>query len=249
MTEDLEVLLANGPRVAGSSSEHSASEHVANSLGELGTVTVDYIDLPSGLRTRNVRSTFGSSGPHLLLGAHIDSVPGSPGADDNGSGVIVLLELARRLADDPPPMIVTLVAFGAEERLSGYSRNAHHHGSRALASRLDDAGALPDRMISVDMVGVDDRLLAVVYRGTDRSTAAMLVALGSGMGSEIGLEERGDISDHEAFARRGVPSAFLWRPNNPDYHRPGDAVVVLDHLLENVAVIEAFIAAMAESAS
>lgn len=249
LTEDLGVLLANGPRVAGSSAERSASEHAAESLGEVGTVTIDYIALPNGLQTRNVRSNFGSGEPHLLLGAHIDSVPGSPGADDNASGVLVLLELARRLADDPPPLTITVVAFGAEERLSGYSRNAHHYGSRALASRLEAAGSLPDRMISVDMVGVDDRLLSVVYRGTDRSTAAMLAAVGHGAGAPISVEERGDISDHEAFARRGVPSAFLWRPNNPDYHRPGDDAVDVDHLLENLEVLEAFIAAMADPES
>lgn len=249
MAADLDVLLGNGPRVAGSSSESTALAHVANTLGALGGVTVDYVDLPNGLHTRNIRSTFGGGGPHLLLGAHIDSIPGSPGADDNASGVIVLLELARRFVDQPPPLTVTVVAFGAEERLSGYSRNAHHYGSRDLASRLDEGGALPDRMISVDMVGVDDRLLAVVYRGTDRSTAAMLVAATGAEGPAIGIEERGDISDHEAFARRGVPSAFLWRPSNPDYHGPGDTTVDLEHLLENLDVLEAFIAVMAEAGS
>jgi Zn-dependent M28 family amino/carboxypeptidase len=247
LAADLDVLLANGPRVAGSSSESAALTHAADTLGALSGVTVDYVDLPNGRHTRNVRSTFGGGGPHLLLGAHIDSIPGSPGADDNASGVIVLLELARRFVDQPPPMTVTVVAFGAEERLSGYSRDAHHYGSRALASRLDQLGALPDRMISVDMVGVDDRLLAVVYRGTDRSTAAMLASVGDAAGRALRIDERGDISDHEAFARRGVPSAFLWRPSNPDYHTPGDTTVDLDHLLEDLEVLEAFIAVMAEA--
>src|SRR5262245_51780369 len=66
----------------------------------------------------NIVVTVGE-GPYLLLGAHYDSVPGTPGADDNGSAVAVCLECARLLkgADAPPAMIVL---FNREEdRLLG----------------------------------------------------------------------------------------------------------------------------------
>ncbi len=54
--------------------------------------------------------------PILVLGAHYDSVAGTPGADDNGSGVVALLELARRLSGPPPgPLEVRCVWFDAEE--------------------------------------------------------------------------------------------------------------------------------------
>ncbi len=45
----------------------------------------------------NIVATSGEGGPFLLLGAHYDSVPGTPGADDNGSAVAVCLECARLL--------------------------------------------------------------------------------------------------------------------------------------------------------
>ncbi|NOQ52746.1 MAG: M20/M25/M40 family metallo-hydrolase [Desulfuromonadaceae bacterium] len=51
----------------------------------------------------------------LLVGAHYDSVLGSPGANDNGSGVAALLELARQLADSRPKRTLHLVAFVNEE--------------------------------------------------------------------------------------------------------------------------------------
>src|ERR1043165_978876 len=51
----------------------------------------------------NIVVTFGDApgGPSLLLGAHYDTVPGTPGADDNGSAVAVCLECARLLAEFP----------------------------------------------------------------------------------------------------------------------------------------------------
>ncbi|MGW1270250.1 M28 family peptidase [Streptomyces sp. NPDC002491] len=53
--------------------------------------------------------------PTVLIGAHLDSVDQSPGADDNASGVAVLLEAARLLGalEEPPP--VTLMCFDMEE--------------------------------------------------------------------------------------------------------------------------------------
>jgi Zn-dependent M28 family amino/carboxypeptidase len=54
-------------------------------------------------------------GEIILLGAHYDSVFGSPGANDNGSGVAALLELSRRFKDVPPPVNLRFVAFVNEE--------------------------------------------------------------------------------------------------------------------------------------
>ena len=51
----------------------------------------------------------------LLIGAHYDTVPGSPGANDNGSGVAVLLEISRLFASVEPALTIRFVAFVNEE--------------------------------------------------------------------------------------------------------------------------------------
>ncbi len=94
------------------------------------------------------------------------------------------------------------------------------------------------------MVGVGERLLAVTYLDADPAAVRLLQAVGEELEIPVIVISRGDISDHEAFARAGVPAAFLWRPDNPDYHRAGDDVVVPDRLAEDLQLIEGFLQAL-----
>ena len=57
-----------------------------------------------------------ASAPIVMVTAHYDTVPGTPGADDDGSGCVVLLEVARRLAREPVDAEVRLLWFDGEER-------------------------------------------------------------------------------------------------------------------------------------
>lgn len=88
----------------------------------------------------------------LVLSAHMDAVPISPGADDDGSGIAVLLEAARLLKDRPTQRSVRLILFNLEENgLVG----SHSYTSRLQADT--DAGKLGNErvvgMISMDMLG------------------------------------------------------------------------------------------------
>lgn len=71
-------------------------------------------------------------GPPVVIGAHYDTVPNSPGADDNGSGVAALLELARVLKDLPVRVPVILASFDHEE--------LGMFGSRAFVEDIASAG-------------------------------------------------------------------------------------------------------------
>ena len=92
----------------------------------------------------------------LLVGAHYDTVRGSPGADDNASGVAGLLELSRAVAAGPAPALtVRFVAFANKEPpffLTGQQGSAvHAAAARARGERI----AL---MVSLEMLGFyDDR--------------------------------------------------------------------------------------------
>jgi Zn-dependent M28 family amino/carboxypeptidase len=242
MLRDLDALRTLGPRVEGSEAELTALAWIERTLAEVtgAEILSSDVPLPQGTTSRNVWVDLGSGDlPWIVLGAHVDSVTGSPGIDDNGSGVSLLLELARRLAADPvTDRRVTLAFFGAEEVRPGGTSNDHHYGSRAMAGAMAAAGELPDLMVSVDMVGVGDRLWAVPYRDLDPSAAEALIAAGEAVGVTISLVSRGDISDHEAFARAGTPAAMLWRPDNPAWHTADDTFVVETHLLDDLAVIE-----------
>jgi Zn-dependent M28 family amino/carboxypeptidase len=86
----------------------------------------------------------------LVVGAHYDTVAGSPGANDNASGVAVLLELARALRDASPSRTVRFVAF-ANEEAPFFGTDAM--GSRVHARRARERGERIVAMISLEMLG------------------------------------------------------------------------------------------------
>jgi len=100
-----------------------------------------------GSRFTNViaRPRQGSAQPPLLIGAHVDTVTGTPGADDNASGIAVLLETARVIASQIPQAPVAFAAFNLEEE--GMIGSAH------CAKRLKVQGTRLFGMISLEMVG------------------------------------------------------------------------------------------------
>jgi aminopeptidase YwaD len=158
----------------------------------------------------------------VVIGAHLDSVPAGPGANDNGSGAAVVLELARTLAQSEAgtrPYALTFVLFGAEE-LGLY-------GSRYYVGSLSDAerhGILA--MLNLDMVGVGQ---AWRFGGSDN-----LVQYALGAANDLGeraLPLRGPLgsaSDHASFLSAGVPALFLYRTDDPNYHTANDRPEFVD---------------------
>jgi hypothetical protein len=86
----------------------------------------------------------------IIIGAHYDTVEGSPGANDNGSGVAALLEIARLLRDDPPQRTIRLVFFANEEPPFYYSWDM---GSRHYAHRAHNMGEKIVAMLSLETIG------------------------------------------------------------------------------------------------
>jgi Zn-dependent M28 family amino/carboxypeptidase len=86
----------------------------------------------------------------IVIGAHYDTVVGSPGADDNASGVAVLLELARLHAETHFRKTVRFVAFTLEEPPFFRSR---HMGSRIYARFLKERGDRIEAMLCLESVG------------------------------------------------------------------------------------------------
>lgn len=110
----------------------------------------------AGRRVHNIVATRSGTEPGirgLVIGAHYDSVVGSPGANDNATGVAALLELARSLAERSVRRTVSLVAFVNEE--PPFFRTPLM-GSRVYARSLSAARTRLTGMISLETIGYFD---------------------------------------------------------------------------------------------
>jgi hypothetical protein len=154
-----------------------------------------FVDLGPGPRT-------------LLLAAHHDAVPGSPGANDNAAAVGILAALGRRLAADPPRRLrVRLAFFGGEERAM--------LGSRVYARRADLAGLVG--VVSLELCGIGDSLAlwdvtpSVEATPLVRAWLAAAESLGHRRDETYHLAEPVPFfgSDHRPFADRGLPGVGL----------------------------------------
>jgi len=103
-----------------------------------------------GKHCSNLVAETDGTGSRIVVGAHYDSVPGSPGADDNASAVSGLLELARLLKESPPRKKITLVAFANEEPPFYGSTNM---GSMVYAASLKAKNTPVDFMVALEMIG------------------------------------------------------------------------------------------------
>ncbi len=95
--------------------------------------------------------------PPILIGAHYDTVPGTPGADDNATGVAALLELARIFTAEPAKYPLRLVAFDLEEY--GFTNEngvAVNSGAAEYADFLRQQQQPLRLMISLEMLGYCD---------------------------------------------------------------------------------------------
>jgi hypothetical protein len=212
-----------GPRVRATRRERRAAGYIARRFEDLGyRVTVRNFPVDGG-KSRNVVAEWpGSVRYPLVVGAHMDTVPRSPGANDNASGVAVVLETARLVAGRSQAEWVKFVAFGSEE----YGRDGRHHvGSQVYVNRLSKrARRQTPGMISVDMVA-DGRPLIVATAGIGPTNVARAVYRKIRK-AHIRARYRTtcDCSDNGPFERAGIPGTFLWSGWEPNYHSPSDRV-------------------------
>jgi aminopeptidase YwaD len=170
----------------------------------------------------NVIAHGGASGPgRVMVGAHLDSVPAGPGANDNASGSAAVLELASVFAGRTEQPRLSFALFGAEEDgLIGSRR----HVERLGAERAREYRA----MVNLDMVAVGDRFQVGTTGERSRDLARRVTDAGSALGLRLGQFDARGSSDHAPFADVGVPAVMLnWR-DDPNYHKPTDTADLID---------------------
>ena len=197
-----------GPRVAGSPTERRAGRIVAERLRAFGyEVVVQRVRLPNGDLSRNVVGR--SPGPlRAVIVAHLDGVSGTVAANDNASGVAVMLEVARALRGSEGLLVA---ALGAEERHE--TGSSLHLGSARLVRGLTRAERGSVRLaLSLDMVGVGGSLNVRGLERRPNRSARLTLARARALGFRASYLRDNGVSDHAELTRAGVPAAlFTWR--------------------------------------
>lgn len=132
---------------------HAAERFIAGEFAAIGYEVARQTYIAEGVESSNLEVVVpGASRASeiVLVGAHYDTVPGSPGADDNASGVAGLMEIARALREARPARTVKLVAFVNEEPPFFYFGEM---GSRVYARAARKRGDDIRVMLSLEMLG------------------------------------------------------------------------------------------------
>jgi hypothetical protein len=227
-------LAAGGPRETTSDAYRVAAGAVEDRFAELGyDVDQQRFRVPKGVSwgipvdagsTTNVvarRPDLGPDTAYVLIGAHLDTVPQAPGAEDNASGVAVMLELARMAREAGTRVPVVFVSFGAEEP-RGPADDEHHFGSQTYLRRLPDAGdPTLVAMLSLDRVGAPGRVpVCTGGLSPERVQRQLLEAA-----ERLGVPARAcdnRTSDHWPFEKAGHAVARVGGNDSPGYHSAGD---------------------------
>jgi Zn-dependent M28 family amino/carboxypeptidase len=214
----------------------------------------------------------GASQHLIVVGAHYDSVPGSPGADDNASAVAGMVELARMLKDIRCASSFRFVGFVNEE---SPSFGSEYMGSMQYARHLKERGEKVAFAVALEMIGYFDKrrpqayplsLMRRFYPKTgdfiaiisDLNSHQPARALARKMRQEgcvrtatlIAPRQFGGIdrSDHSAFWKHGfravmITDTALFR--NENYHRETDTMDTINFEMMT-DVVESLWAALAE---
>jgi Zn-dependent M28 family amino/carboxypeptidase len=205
----------------------------------------------------NIVATTGNRGPFLLLGAHYDSVPGTPGADDNGSAVALCLECARLLKAHGVGATMIVFFNREEDGLLGSSDFVdalrtqpawkiaeahvfemvgfctHERGSQRMPPGLPgvlapDVGDFLGLLANRHSNGIAESLLTLAATYVP---ACPVLALKMYFGMERYFSHL-HRSDHAPFWKAGIP-AVMWTDTsefrNPHYHRASDTPDTLDY--------------------
>ncbi|WP_371932057.1 M28 family peptidase [Mesobacillus subterraneus] len=211
------------------------------SSGENLTGSINIEGADAGMRTSfNVIATKAPTNKNkskdgiIALGAHHDSVPGAPGANDDASGTAMTLELARVMKDLPTNLEMRFITFGAEE--------LGLIGSRYYVSQLSEEEK--NRFVgyfNMDMVGSRDAgdLVINTPDGNQNIVSQTAQASSARLNGEATPIQPGGSSDHVAFFEGGIASAsFIHRPLEPWYHTPEDTIdKISKEKLQDVAEI------------
>lgn len=228
--KDVLAQVSFGPRIPDSAAHTQTITYIQQELERAGWQVHIQDMLWQGFSVQNIIASRSGTVAPIIVGAHYDSRlladqdrgPGGkypvPGADDGGSGVAVLLELARTLPAGSVP--VQLVFFDAEDS-GGLDGRQWIMGSRAFVAALIEK---PRAAIIVDMVGDSDLQIYIERNSNVNLTSAIWAQAGVlGYGKNfIAQPKYAMIDDHTPFLEAGIPAVDIIDFDYPYWHTAAD---------------------------
>ncbi len=164
----------------------------------------------------------------IVIYGHRDSA-GTPGANDNGSGTAIMMELSRILADKELHRTVEFISLGAEEQLGSAGSDAYIQKHKDELEKIK-AG------IEVDMVGAGSELWVMKggnWPGRQIHFPEKLCNYVVDVADEMGYYLEQDYCilgtpDSGRFTEAGVPTTWIWGPGDKHYHSPEDTPEKVD---------------------
>ena len=210
-----------GPRPAGTDPKSQAAQYILSTFQEFGYVPELQPFTATGksgvVQSANIVAVKqGLSPQEIIVGAHYDSPQEGTGADDNASGVGVLLEVAQRIRNISTPYTIRFILFGAEE--------IGLEGSKYYAGQMEEA----DIQNTIAMINLDALIagdVAYVYGNAGKTGDLRDRALEYARERNLDLQTQpgtkpeyppgttGDFSDHAPFKALGIPYAYFESTN------------------------------------
>jgi Zn-dependent M28 family amino/carboxypeptidase len=168
--------------------------------------------------------------PIVMVSGHYDSVIGAPGANDDGSGTVLTLEVARVLASLPTEATLRFALWGSEEQ--GLIGSRYHVAQLAQDQRDRYRAVFQNDMVATSW---DPAIVywLLSFDGIANTATDAVRAAGQRLGYDpqmVGPVQRG-ASDHQSFQEVGIAAAnFSWRGESspallePPYHSPEDTI-------------------------
>jgi alkaline phosphatase isozyme conversion protein len=210
-----------GSRVYGTEGEIKAKEYIVDQFERMGYSSEEQ-DFSFTRRGKTYDSANviaykkGKSEKQIIVGAHYDSVSTGKGADDNASGVGVMLEVAEVLKNVSTPYSIVFIAFGAEE---GGLNGSNFYAKQMTAEEIIHTVG----MINLDSLAVGDKMYvhgSAGDAGFIREQALKIaekkkldIGVNPGLNADYPAGTTGDWSDHAPFNALGIPFAYFESTN------------------------------------
>ena len=207
--------LGEGSKIPVLAISQEAGNRLRNLMAETNVEVTVAVQETAELSRNVIAELPGTGEGVVIVGAHYDTVPEVIGANDNASGIGVMVSVAGDSAGRPFPFTLRFMAFGSEETGLNGSR---HYVDGLSGEELNEIEA----MVNLDVVGSGEALRVTGDRWLTNHVSEAAARDGTAVTVSRGL--RGGSSDHASFREAWVPVIFFHADDTSRIHTPQDTM-------------------------